>query len=573
MKNSKLINKILLLLKLVQINNNKIIQIAILSFFVGVFEVLSVGLLIPYLKIFINPSEALKKWEIFTYISISSNEELINISTFIFTVILVLGAILKYTLMSLTIRLTFSTGLNLTSKIFSNVINQNYLYHIGSQSSELIDAISLKTNNIVYLAVMPFISLVSSVLILILFSSVFFIVFFEIALILIFIVVIIYLLVIKLFSKRIKSISERIATSSATSVKIIQECLDNIKDIILSKNKDYVHNSFIKNEKILKSAQAEHSFITLSPKIIIELTGLLSIVLIAFLYSNELDVSYELLPAIAAAAFASQKILPLLAQIYVYWSNLKGQENTIEVVNDYLLLDNSLNLETNTHLNFDKCIRIDKVSYSYNNKKNIISDLDFKIEKGSKVCIIGKSGGGKTTFINLILGLFLPTSGNIYIDDKKLTSENTHIWRNYVSHVPQAVFIADDTIVRNIALCSIDISINYSRINDIIEFVGLTEYVNSLPLGVETFLGESGAILSGGQRQRIGIARALYKQTEVIILDESTSSLDPSSEVEILKKLLTLPNKTIILITHNINNYLLFDKILDFNDFMNLKNS
>lgn len=565
MSEKKIILKILKLLKLVNLNNIIIIKIALVSFMVGIFEMLSIGLLVPFLKILTNPVEALGNWNILKILDINSQSELISYATIIFVITLILSALLKILLMNLTMNLTFSTGLNLTSKIFRNVVEQNYLYHLENQSSELIDAISMKTNNIVYLAVMSLLGLFSSILIVTLFLTTFFILFTKIAILLSLIILLSYFFAVRLFSEKIKIISKDIAIYSSKSIKILQETLSNIKDIIISKNINYAYELFYHNEKVYKRSQSEHSLITLTPKIIIELLGLLAIVFYAYINSTDNNLIYELIPLLAAIAFAAQKILPLFAQCYIYWSNLKGQEKSIDVVNGYLELNINKIHSPLTKLTFDRSILIEKLTYRYDisTSLNTIENINLTVKKNSKICIFGRSGGGKSTLINLIMGLIFANSGKISIDGIELSPLNASSWHDKISHVPQNVFIADDTIIRNITLSAINEPINISKVNSILEFVGLTDYINSLPLLSDTILGESGAKLSGGQRQRIGIGRALYKDSDLIILDESTNSLDSISEINILKKLVNLENKTIIMITHNHNNAILFDEVIN----------
>jgi ATP-binding cassette subfamily B protein len=466
-------------------------------------------------------------------------------------------------------KLTFSIGLGISTKIFSNIINQKYEYHVRNSSSLLIDAISSKTNNIVYLAVMPFINLISSLIILSIFLIVLLINFPLITLVIISLAGIAYYLSIKFNSGTVSQISKKLAFDSEKSVKIVQETFGNIKEIIINNHYEYFIDNFIKNEISLRTIQGKHSIITLSPKIFIELIGLLFIVLFAYFYSRENSI-LAILPTLAICAFTAQKLLPLMQQSYASWISIKGSEITIKEVNLLLnlhtdILDDGLN----SSINFNCLVSLKDITYRYPNGQYIFKKFNLQIKKNEKVCILGDSGKGKSTLINLFMGLINPQSGEIYVDGKLINHRNLKSWQKKIAHVPQNIFISDDSILKNITL-GVDDPIDFNKIEELINFVELNDLISSLSLSINTVLGERGAKLSGGQKQKIGIARALYKNSNILIMDESTNSLDNDSEQRILYKLSLLSDKTIILITHKYENHKYFNNIIKIPDINNL---
>ena len=203
-------------------------------------------------------------------------------------------------------------------------------------------------------------------------------------------------------------------------------------------------------------------------------------------------------------------------------------------------------------INFEKEIRFENVSYKYSREsENILEKINVSFKKGQLIGVSGASGAGKTTFFDLLTGLIEPQSGQIYADDKNINI-NYLSWHKKISYVEQSIFLMDSSIAENIAFGVEREFIDLDRIKHICNELGLTEYIQQLPSGLESFVGERGVMMSGGQMQRIGIARALYNNSEILIFDEITSSLDKDNEkliMEIIKKLKV--NKTIFLISHN----------------------
>ena len=208
-------------------------------------------------------------------------------------------------------------------------------------------------------------------------------------------------------------------------------------------------------------------------------------------------------------------------------------------------------------IDFKEEIKFEKISFSHNNFENIIHEAEFSIKKNTTTLILGKTGSGKTTLLDLILGFHNPTSGKIYIDGN-LTNlyEKFYSWINNISYTPQSVYIYDDTIEKNITLQSDKKNINYELLKQSIKIAELDEYVKNTPRGIDTILGELGSKISGGQKQRIGIARAIYKNTNLVVLDECTSALDEKTEEKIILNLEKIKkNKTFVIVSHDIKNF------------------
>lgn len=309
----------------------------------------------------------------------------------------------------------------------------------------------------------------------------------------------------------------------------------------------------------------EYSTIGMLPQMFTEV-GLalgLSVLIIINLSSSTEDLALML----GILAIAGVRILPSLRNIMSSWSSIRYNRYTIDTLNDSVESHNVDIAPTSERLKFEDSIELKNIYFGFDDTtKPIINNLSLSINRGECLGIKGASGVGKTTLFNLILGLYRPTSGDIYIDGEKLTDSNIRKWQNSIGYVSQSVYIVDGTLVDNIAFGCDANSIDYSLIDKVIELSNLKEFVASLPQGIHTHIGEQGSKISGGQRQRIGIARALYKSADILLFDEATSSLDDQTEENINNAIrrLSEQNKslTIVIIAHRESSLEYCDRII-----------
>ena len=267
-------------------------------------------------------------------------------------------------------------------------------------------------------------------------------------------------------------------------------------------------------------------------------------------------------------AVAALRLMPSVRNIMSAWASFRYNRYTIDIIRDAHIDDIDPTIDDSTErMSFEREISLDNVSFHFaDSDQEVIEKLSLTIGKGERIGIRGKSGAGKTTLFNLMLGFFEPTSGEIRIDNEPLKPQNRRPWLNIVGYVSQHVFLTDGTIVENIALGIAPENIDRERLNRAIEMADLREFIDSLPQGADTPAGECGNRLSGGQRQRIGIARALYKQAEVLFFDEATSSLDNDTEQNINSAIEQLSKHnqelTIIVIAHRESSLDYCDRII-----------
>ena len=266
-------------------------------------------------------------------------------------------------------------------------------------------------------------------------------------------------------------------------------------------------------------------------------------------------------------AIAGLRILPSIRTILGAWASLRYNCYTVDILCERPIGEKSEPATDSSRLNFEHAIELQNVTFRFDNgDHDTISNLSLTIDKGEKVGINGESGTGKTTLINLLLGLYRPTAGKIMIDGVELDDTLLRKWQNSIGYVSQSVFLADDTLLSNIAIGCQEGEVDMKRVEKAIEMASLSEFVTSLPNGIHTRIGECGALLSGGQRQRIGIARALYRQADILFFDEATSSLDSATEQSINRAIerLSTSNKelTIVVVAHRESSLAYCDRIV-----------
>ncbi|MBO7189902.1 MAG: ABC transporter ATP-binding protein [Alistipes sp.] len=366
--------------------------------------------------------------------------------------------------------------------------------------------------------------------------------------------------------KRLNTIGDRENVAQRAKGRIVAETFRGYADIEINNAFPLTKNNFNKAIDEAVKLRKEYATIGMLPQMFTEV-GLaigLTVIIIVSLYSS----SDNLVILLGIFAIAGVRLLPSLRTIMASWSSIRYNRYTIDTLREADIHEEQTTAPvTAERFNFERSIELRDLEFKFEDSDTpLFSNLSFTINKGERVGITGASGVGKTTLFNIILGLYRPTSGAIYIDGEKLSEENIRKWQNSIGYVSQSVFIADSTLVENIALgCDSD-SIDLERIRQVIELADLTEFVSSLPNGIDSRIGEQGSKISGGQRQRIGIARALYKNSDILFFDEATSSLDNKTEENINNAIQNLSMKnaslTIVIIAHRESSLEYCDRII-----------
>jgi ATP-binding cassette subfamily B protein len=354
--------------------------------------------------------------------------------------------------------------------------------------------------------------------------------------------------------RRLQYNSKSIVQQQSKTIKVLQESLGGIRDVILDSTQILYSDIFREADIPLRRATGDNNFIGQFPRYAMETIGIIMIAVLAYFLSRQPGGIDTALPILGAMGIGSQRLLPALQQIYSSWVSIVG--NHIQLADIIEILEKPLpkELAQPVPLNFYKNIQISKLYFRYSNDSPwILDDIDLNINKGARVGFIGSTGTGKSTLLDVIMGLLLPTKGEILVDNQELVGNKLRSWQRNIAHVPQNIYLADTTISENIAFGVPSEHIDMNRVRYAARLAQIDEYIESNAEGYNAFVGERGIQISGGQRQRIGIARALYKQAEVLIFDEATSALDSNTEQDVMNAIGGLNrNLTILIIAHRL---------------------
>jgi ABC-type multidrug transport system fused ATPase/permease subunit len=543
-----------------------------LMFIVSIFEIFSIGAVIPFLGVLTNPDkvynyEIVK--EICKFLGYTSSSQIVFPVTIVFALAAMFAALMRLLLLWLNSKFIFNIGKDISFGLYHRVLYQPYTIHISRNSSDVINTISSKVNSVIFSAIMPTINFISSLIMLTFVLGGLLYFNFLLSLILFLLFGLIYFLIIKLSRKNLYENSKIISDASSQQIKILQEGLGGIRDIIIDKSQMTFCYLFQVNDINLRAAQARNTFISTSPRFLIEGLGIVLMAFLAYVLAKN-DSSELSIATLGVLAFGAQRILPLLQQIYWSLTEFRGNQDSLRDVLSLLskpIVCPLENLEDKAML-FERKISFKQASFNYPAGANlVINKLDLTIHKGERIGIVGKTGSGKSTFLDLLMGLLTVTNGSINVDDVEITSDTVLHWQKNIAHVPQVIYLKDSSIAANIAFSSREEDIDYNLVRDVARKAQLEEVIDMLPRKYETFVGERGVKLSGGQRQRIGIARALYRQAAVIVLDEATSALDNDTETSLMDSIYELDKDlTIFIVAHRLSTLKKCDRVIEITD-------
>jgi ATP-binding cassette subfamily B protein len=522
-------------------------------------EILSIGSVLPFLAVLTDPQRIFDfhlTQPLIKALGISTASQLLLPLTAIFCITAILAAAIRLLLLRSSLFLAAATGSDIGYDMYRRTLFQPYSVHVSRNTSEIIDGISIKSTAIANGVVMPLLYIFSSAIMTGLIVGILLILAPETTLIAFGIFGLIYLAVIKLTRKQLLIDSKNIATESTQVIKSLQEGLGGIRDVLIDGTQNTFCRIYQKSDFVLRRSYASSSFISVSPRFAVEALGMLMIATLAYLLAKQPNGVAQAVPILGALALAAQRLLPLMQQAYSSWSNLRQNQYSLKDTLEFLdqPLPNELDISS-APIEFAKDIALDNISFSYSaDAESILKDLSLTIPKGSRIGFIGETGSGKSTLLDIIMGLLQPTSGALKIDGEKIDSSNLRSWQKHVAHVPQSIFLADGTIAENIAFGLPLDQIDEVRVRQAAEQAQIHDIIEKLPNGYQTMVGERGVRLSGGQRQRLGIARAIYKQADVIIFDEATSALDHDTEKAVMEAIDQLSNElTILIIAHRLS--------------------
>ncbi len=540
------------------ISKKRKIQYVFLFFFSllsSIAETMSIGAVFPLIALISSPDTMM---EIFFIEFLVKNfdlnyNQLVILIAISFGSLALISGLIRIFVNYFSLKINYVTCYDFFINIYSNILYQPYEYHVSHNTSETISVITQK----VYAITTILTNVVNMLIYLITLFLILFVLFFidlKTTLFAMGFFLFFYFFIAIAFKRKVIKNSDILREDQRLSVKAVQEGLGAIRDVIVDKTHKFYLNIYkISISKVL-NATAQSLFIAQAPRFLLESLGLVFLSIIIVITTSNDEVKFiALLPILATLAVAAQKILPMINSIYQSHTMNVYNSKMLEEVIDILNLKKEQNKIENKkkEIEFKESIEIKNLNFRYKSSNiDQINSINLKINIGDRIGLMGGSGAGKSTFLDLLMGLLLPLNGEISVDGENVKS-NLVNWQKNVSHVPQFIYLSDNTLAENIAFGIEKNNIDMEKVKLAAHQAQISEFIESKPKKYDELVGERGIRLSGGQRQRIGIARALYKNTKLIIFDEATSALDLNNETKIMDTIYNLDKKiTIIIATH-----------------------
>ena len=547
----------------------EIIIIFILSIFTTFAEIFTIATIIPLISFFINPESYLSNnflSFIVEFFNVDNEKKILGLISLVFILLVLTSGYLRIQFIKRTNIITNGITSDFRIRIFNFLINQSFGHYIKHGSNEIMSNMSYKTG---FFTVIIFsaINIINAVLI---GGGIIFILILNEPFYTSTLILLIFLFFFLFYKKNFLKVYKKgssINSNYSSMVDIFQKTVGYLPEIIIYNLKTF-YSSFLKKTSINTAVSAaEISSIAMTPRIYLEVALIIfTILLMYFMGLNDRSIEANL-AYLAILAYSAQKTLPLINNIYNLSVNFVAATPTVE--NFINILDSGIEQKEDTQdyktLIFNKVIKVENLFFQYaKNLPMVLKNINLEIKKGEKIIIKGESGTGKTTLTNTISFLLEPSEGSILIDGIKINSKNKKNWQKNIAIIPQTVFLSEGTISENIAIGIDADKIDHDKVEKCSELVHISNFIESLPDGYKTKVGERGIRFSGGQKQRIGMARALYRNANLLIMDEPTNSLDKDTEDLIMNTLANIKkNITIIMVSHSKNSHKYFDRIIE----------
>lgn len=523
----------------------------------SIAEVFSISMVLPLLGVLLSPEIILTNKYLLRIApnlnNLSSNELIWAVTgSFVFAVLI--SCCLRISMVWSQISVSYRIGLELGDSIYRRILSQPYEYYSKTNSSHVITALSRKVDQVISEVLLPSMVVISSGMLIL-----------AIAAMLIFISPVaalsaglgfgvIYLVIALATRLRVARYGQVITTQQTQVIKVLQEAFGGIRDIIIDGAQE-LYCAIYKNAEIpLKRAQANNLIIGAAPRYFIEAISIILIAICSCWVATVQGGLQGMIPLIGMLVLGAQKTLPLLQTAYVNYTQIQGGQAVLGEILE--LLEKPLPVkDSNLIIKFKKNISLREIWFRYDLDCDwVLRGLSLDINKGDRVGFIGETGCGKSTLLDILMGLLFPKKGVLCVDGVQVQEKNCWAWQSHIAHVPQSIYLADATVLENIAFGIPIDEIDFDRASKAAQAANISDAILSWSEGYMTVIGERGSRLSGGQRQRIGLARALYKNAQVIILDEATSALDNDMENSIMSSIDKLSvDITILMVAHRLS--------------------
>ena len=529
----------------------------------SVAEVLSLAAVLPFLAVLANPEglwnqPLVQQWA--PRLGLASPEALLLPITIAFAVSALAAGAIRLLNLWLNGRLAAAIGSDLSCEAYRRTLYQPYAVHLARNSSELIASISTDVNRVIGQVLNPLLLLLSSGLIALSLVVTLLAIDWGIALWSGLVVALVYGAAMAASRSPLQQLSQRYVDLNRALIQALQEGLGAIRDVLLGGTQAFYALTYRQADQPLRRVGADATFLSTYPRLVLEPVGMALIAVVGYLLVRQQGVA-RALPLLGALALGAQRLLPVVQKVYEGWAQSRNAKASL--ANVLQLLEQPLppgcQLPPPAPLPLQQSIRLDAVHFAYTKElPEVLRGLSLEIRRGERVGLIGSTGSGKSTTLDLLMGLLQPTGGRILVDGADLHDpaqpQRLQAWRAAIAHVPQSIYLADSSIAENIAFGLPPDQIDQALVQRAAEQAQIAAFIESSPQGYDSFVGERGIRLSGGQRQRIGIARALYRQAQVLVFDEATSALDTSTEESVMAAIEGLSRElTVVMIAHRLS--------------------
>jgi len=536
----------------------------------GVAELVSLGAVLPFLAVLSDPERLWQQSLVQALASragLTAARQLLLPATLAFAAAVVLAALIRLANLWLNGRLAAAVGSDLSCEAYRRTLYQPYSVHVQRNSAAVITGTTSQIARTV-VALTSLLQLITSSVVAAGLLAGLLLIDWAVALGAAALFGSVYGLLALTANRELHRNSQRITTAAREQIKGVQEGLGSIRDVLLDGNQRTYLEIYRQADWPQRQLQAKNQFLGAFPRYAVEALGLVAIALLGGLLVLQQGSGGAVIPLLGALALGAQRLLPALQQVYGAWSTLKGFNADLAGVLAMLNQPMPTQVSVAEPLPLREGIRLEGVCFRYGPQQpDVLQGLDLEIRRGERIGLIGSTGSGKSTTVDLLMGLLAPTAGRVLVDGVDLHDcahpQRLAAWRAAIAHVPQSIYLADSSIAENIAFGVARQQIDMARVKLAAEQAQIASYIEGRPEGYQSFVGERGIRLSGGQRQRIGIARALYKQARVLVLDEATSALDSGTEDAVMAAVEGLSKElTIVMIAHRLSTVQRCDRLI-----------
>ena len=540
----------------------------------SILDVVGIASIIPFIYSIVNTETLLDNnllnyfYHLFDFSDINRFQIFIFLS---FSCLIIFSILFRSISVYIQYRFALLKEYSISKRLLKNYINQDYLWFTNQNSSKLIKNLISEVSTVVNTGIVHYTNAISQSFIIIGIVVLLLFVNFKVSFFSSIFLVTAYLITLKFFGSYLKNYGIKRFDYNENRFFILDQIFNTIREIkIFNLSNNYSNNFNSENLKYVKTNLIS-SVIAVIPKYLFELIVFFILLFFVFVIVDKNYNFIEFIPLISLYLFACYRLMPAFQSLYNSLSKLKFADKSIKSLHKEIIKSNKNDVFETKYISkegvhFRQNISFEKVKFKYpSSDKENIKNISVEFIKGSKNGIAGDTGSGKTTFLNLLIGLFKPSEGEILIDGKVLNTSNLNSFREIIGYAAQNTILIDDSIAANIALSDKYKEINYEKLKEASDKAEILEFIiKDLPSGFDTRVGQDGIKLSGGQRQRIGIARALYNNPDIIFFDEATNALDKLTEMKVFKNILEKKDITLFCISHDVNLFKNFDSIIVF---------